>query len=539
MRHRVFLLCAALAMAWGSADRAMGQRVGSDPRPNVVLILADDMGFSDLGCYGSEIFTPNLDKLARHGLQFLQFYNTARCCPTRASLLTGLYPHQTGVGHMMNDFGRPGYKGNLNHDCATIAELLHEAGYQTMMCGKWHVTRFVNREGPKHTWPLQRGFDKFYGTIHGAASYFDPVTLTRDNQFLRRPQRGEYYYTDAISDTACQYIEQAGRSTKPFFLYVAYTAPHWPLHAPERVIARYRGKYATGWDELRLQRHRRMISMGIVDARWPLTPRDSRVRSWQQNRYQTWQQRRMEVYAAQIDVMDRGIGRIIEKVRHVGAEQNTLIMFLADNGGCAEEIGPKWTGLHIPEKTYAGRPVQSGNNPNIMPGPEETYQSYGIAWANASNTPFRLYKHWVHEGGIATPLIVSWPAVIPSGRRLNDVGHVIDVMPTCLDVAKVKYPSAFAGYPLTPVAGKSLVPIFREKRREIGPIFWEHEGNRAVRDGKWKLVSRYPGNWELYDMQADRTELNDLAAKFPIIVEDLSRAYADWAKRSNVEPWKR
>ena len=541
MRQHVACSCIVLVFGIVLAEQAVAQFPARGTQPNIVVILADDMGFSDLGCYGSEIFTPNLDRLAKDGLRFTQFYNCGRCCPTRAALLTGLYPHQTGVGHMMTDYGRehPGYRGNLNRECATIAEVLRTAGYQTMICGKWHVTRFTDRGGPKHTWPLQRGFDKFYGTIHGAGDYFNPVTLTRDDNFV--PAAGaDYYYTDAISDYAVRYIEQAAGFRKPFFLYVAYTAPHWPLHAPPDVIARYRGKYATGWDTLREERYKRMIAMGIIKARWPLTPRDARVRAWQLNQYKSWQQKRMEVYAAQIDVMDRGIGRIMEKVRQLGIERNTLVMFLADNGGCAEELTPDWTGLHIPTKTRSGRAVQLGNNPNVEPGGADTYQSYGIAWANASNTPFRLYKHWMHEGGIATPFVVRWPAVITRTGGLTDrPGHVVDIMPTCLAAAKVRYPKRLGGYTLTPLAGESLLPIFEGGAGQRGAIFFEHEGNRAVRDGKWKLVCRFPGNWELYDMEADRTEMNDLAAKFPVIVEELARQYEAWAKRSKVEQWKK
>jgi len=306
------------------------------------------------------------------------------------------------------------------------------------------------------------------------------------------------------------------------------------------MISRYRGKYALGWDALRKQRHRKMISMGIVDPRWQPAPRDPRVRTWEQNAYKPWQQRRMEVYAAQIDLMDQGIGRIMERIRQTGEERNTLVMFLSDNGASAEEVSPQWKGIHIPTKTLHGRAVQSGNHPNIMPGPEDTYQSYGIAWANASNTPFRLYKHFVHEGGIATPMIVSWPAVIlQTGKLTHQVGHVVDIMPTCLEAAKVPYPKHFGGYTLKPLPGESLMPIFRGQTRRRGPIFWEHEGNRAVRDGKWKLVARYGGSWELYDMEADRTESNDLAARFPVLVQDLARAYATWAAKANVEQWRK
>jgi len=534
----VGVLAGVCALAGLLAGGMPGQAQTLDQPPNIVLILADDMGYSDLGCYGGEILTPNLDRLAKEGLRFRQFYNCGRCCPTRAALLTGLYPHQTGVGHMMTDYRRPGYRGNLNQRCVTIAQLLRAAGYQTMMCGKWHVTRFVAPEGPKYNWPLQRGFDKFYGTIHGAGSYFDPVTLTRDNHFIRRPELGDYYYTDAITDQAVLYLEEATRARKPFFLYVAYTAPHWPLHAPETAVRRYQGRYAAGWDAVRRRRYERMIGLGVISRRWELTPRDPRVRAWELNPYKAWQQRRMEVYAAQVDLMDQGIGRILEKLRQIGAEENTLVMFLSDNGGCAEEVGSNWTGLHIPENTHDGRPVQVGNDPRFNPGPEDTYQSYGIAWANVSNTPFRLYKHFAHEGGIASPMIVRWPRVIrPGNRWTNQVAHVIDIMPTCLEVARITYPTQFGGYNLTPLEGRSLVPVFEGRELSRGPLFWEHEGNRAVRDGKWKLVARHRGPWELYDMVADRTEMHDLAADFPVLVEQMSREYQAWAKRCNVEPW--
>ncbi len=530
-------LVAALTLIL-SDQSAIAQFSSEHHLPNVVLIMADDMGYSDLGCYGSEILTPNLDKLANDGLRFTQFYNCGRCCPTRAALMTGMYPHQVGMGHMLTDYHRPGYRGNLDTEVATVAELLGAAGYQTLMCGKWHLTRFVDREGPKYNWPLQRGFDRFYGTICGAGSYFNPVTLTRDNFFLKPPE-GDYYYTDAMSEQAVAMLEAASRVNKPFFLYVAYTAPHWPLHAPDGVVRRYRGKYALGWDKMREQRHKRMKALRVVSPAWTLSPRDSRVRSWETNPYKLWQQRRMEVYAAQVDLMDQGVGRILEKVRQLNAEQNTLVVFLSDNGASAEEIGPDWTGLHIPEKTRSGQAVHQGNNPNMLPGSASTFQSYGIAWANASNTPFRLYKHWVHEGGIASPMIVRWPAVIRQGGQLTQqVAHIMDLMPTILAAAKVPYPSHFKGYTLRPLEGRSLLPVFEGKPFRRDPLFWEHEGNKAVRDGKWKLVTHSRGNWALYDIETDRTEMSDLAKQFPVIVQDLQQQYEAWAKRCNVEPWR-
>lgn len=507
-------------------------------RPNIVLIVADDMGFSDLACYGGELETPNLDRLAKSGIRFTQFYNTARCCPTRASLLTGLYPHQAGVGHMV-DTGRPdlpGYRGDLNRNCVTIAEVLRDAGYHTLMVGKWHVTPVSES---KHNWPLQRGFERYYGTIHGAGSYYDPVMLVRDNERVE-PDRADFYYTDALGRQAAKWIEDYVRRGAPFFLYVAFTAPHWPLHAPADSIAKYRGRFRAGWDELRRERYRRMVRMGLLDPRWSLTARDSRAPAWESVSHRDWQMRRMEVYAAMVEHMDRAVGAIVGALRRVGAEADTLLLFLSDNGGCAEEIGPQWRGLHIPKATRAGQPVVIGNLPHVLPGPENTYQSYGVPWANLSNTPFRLFKHWVHEGGIATPLIAHWPrGIAKPGSVVHQPGHVIDLMATCVDVAAARYPETYLGQPITPLEGKSLVPVFQGRNPEPrGPLFWEHEGNRAVREGRWKLVSRYPEQWELYDLEADRTETNDLSRRHPDVAERLARLYQDWARRCGVEPWE-
>jgi len=532
----VGLTAAALTMpGCTNAFQSLG---GKGKRPNIILIMADDMGYSDIGCYGGEIRTPNLDRLAAGGLRFTQFYNTARCCPTRASLMTGLYQHQTGVGHMMNDRGYDGYRGDLNNRCVTIAEVLKQAGYSTYMSGKWHVTKSVKPDGDKHNWPLQRGFDRFFGTIHGAGSFYDPYSLTRDNTQIH-PDSDDFYYTNAISDNAVKFIREHTASN-PFFMYVAYTAPHWPMHALPRDIAKYKGRYARGWDALRAQRHKRMIEMGIVEGKWKLTERDSRVPPWEQAENKQWHQRRMEVYAAMVDCLDQGIGRIVSELKagNAGSFENTLIFFLADNGGCAEEILPTWKGLHFPETTRDGRPVRQGNDPSVMPGPEDTYQSYGIPWANASNTPFRLYKHWVHEGGIATPLIAHWPSNMKArGELCHQPGHLIDIMVTCIDVAGAKYPSRYKGHKITPMEGKSLLPAFDNKPIELQALYWEHEGNRAIRKGKWKLVSKYPGRWELYDLEADRTELNNLADKHPGLVRELAAMYNAWSKRSLVVPW--
>lgn len=504
-------------------------------RPNIVLMMADDMGYSDIGCYGGEIATPNLDSLARGGVRFTQFYNTARCCPTRASLLTGLHPHQAGIGHMV-DTGRqlPGYRGDLNGQCVTIAEALRPAGYRTAMSGKWHVTPVTES---KHNWPLQRGFEKYYGIIHGAASFFDPVTLVRDNEYAPNRRR-DFYFTDAIGENATRYIEEFGKGQDPFFLYVAFTSPHWPLHALESDIAKYKGRYKGGWDALREERHARMKKMGIVDGRWPLTARDDKSPAWADAPNKDWYERRMEVYAAQVDRMDQNIGRILAKLKETGQEQETLVLFLSDNGGCAEELGPNAAARHIPKVTLDGRPVVQGNRPGLMPGGPETYQSYGLPWANASNTPFRRYKHWTHEGGISTPLIARWPSQIrKTGGFTQQPGQLVDLMATCLDAGGAQYPSERQGEKVKPLEGKSLLDAARGAKPVARELYWEHEGNRAVRAGDWKLVSQHPGDWELYDLKADRTELNNLAAAQPARVAELKGKWEAWARRANVEPW--
>jgi len=508
--------------------------------------MADDMGFSDLGCYGGEIHTPNLDKLASNGLRFSQFYNAARCCPSRASLLTGLYAHQTGLGYMTgNDYGLPGYRADLNEHCVTISQVLQSAGYHTYISGKWHVTRSILEDGTRDNWPLQRGFDKFYGTLIAAGSYWDPITLMRDNDFIK--PEGDYYYTEAISENAVEFIRDSD-TRDPFFLYVAYTAPHWPIHAREETIAGYNGWFSKGWDSLRLERYERMLEMGILQPEWLLSPGDTmKSGPWKNAMHKDWEQRRMEVYAAMIDHLDQGVGQILEALEKKGELGNTLIFFLSDNGG--EDLehrhgeignsGKPWNIMaYVPLKTRDGRDVLAGDIPGIMPGPDDTYQGYG-QWANLSNTPFRKYKTYVHEGGISTPFIVHWPAGILATRNewRNQPAHIIDIMPTCLEVAGVTYPSEFQRYSITPVEGLSLVPVFDNKPSGHKTLFWEHEGNRAVRKGKWKLVSEFPEGWELYDLEADRTELNNLAGEYPDKVKELEKLYNDWAKRCNVVPW--
>jgi len=540
----------------------------SKEKPNIILIMSDDMGYSDIGCYGSEIHTPNLDGLAENGLRFTQFYNTARCCPTRASLISGLHPHQAGVGHMMNDRGTPSYQGDLNQQCVTIAEVLSSSGYSTYMTGKWHVTPLMpSRENPsKHNWPLQRGFDRFFGTIHGAGSFYDPNSLTSGNEFIAPDE--DFYYTDAISDTAVKFISEHS-GDEPFFLYVPYTAAHWPMQALPEDIAKYQGMYDKGWDELRKERYARMLEMGLIRPEWrmseayPATP-------WEDEELKDWHAACMEVYAAMIDNMDQGIGRIIGALEERGELDNTLIFFLQDNGACAENYGWGRSGADTirvdpdaikpypsgylqtdmePLQTRDGRPVRVGYG--VYPGPADTYVGYDISWANASNTPFRMFKHWTNEGGISTPLIVHWPEGFADKGELRwQPGQLPDIMATCVDVAGADYPEEFRGNQITSMEGTSLVPAFSNRELDREYLYFEHEGNRAIRKGKWKLVSEawsWPfmhdtnnelafEKWELYDLETDRTELNNLADQFPDIVEELAAEWLKWGEGTGAIP---
>ncbi|MFN3168313.1 MAG: arylsulfatase [Phycisphaeraceae bacterium] len=521
------LACCLTVIAW------------ADPAPpNIVIILADDMGYSDIGCFGGEARTPNLDKLARHGVRFTQFYNTGRCCPTRASLLTGLYPHQAGVGHMTSDRGKPGYRGRLNDRCVTIAEVLRPAGYHTAAAGKWHVTPFSYHTGvggDRDTWPLQRGFDRFVGSLAGGGNYYGPKGWMVDNQ-PAEPGEG-FYYTDAVADAASTFVNQTP-DDQPLFLYIAFTAPHWPLHALEDDIKKYRGVYDQGWDAVREARYQRMIEMGLVDERWALPPRDKRAKAWDEvGDQRAWRAAQMAAYAAMIDRMDQGIGRVVAALQRTGRFDNTLILFLSDNGGCEEDV--RLPGI----KRFATNDQDTsrwGNRPDVMPGPADTFQSYAIPWANASNTPYRWYKSEVHEGGIATPLIAHWPAGTAeqvAGTLNHRPGHVIDLMATCVAVSGATYPDTHRDTAVQPMQGVSLrgalrgEPIVRE-----APLYFEHEGNRAIRDGRWKLVKLRNGPWELYDLEADRTELNDLARRQTERVEMMKRQWQTWAEHANVLP---
>jgi len=512
-----------------------------------VLILADDMGFSDIASYGGEASTPALDRLAEGGVRMTQFYNTARCSPSRASLMTGLHPHQVGIGILNFDDAPDGYPGNLGQECATVAEVLKASGYATCLSGKWHLA--VDMDTPNDAWPTRRGFDHFFGTLEGAGSFYQPRTLVRGEENVEEEALAEgWYYTDAITDDAVGFVRQHGetRPTDPFFLFLSYTAPHWPLHAHDEDIAKYRNRFDAGWDELRAQRLQRLVASGIISPDWPLSDRDARVSAWDDAQDKQWEASRMEVYAAQIDRMDQGIARVLQELEDSQRLEDTLVIFLSDNGGCAEEMSPEsvkdfvTSFVPLKEVSRRGEPVVPGNVPGLTPGPEETYQSYGRAWANLSNTPFREYKHWVHEGGISTPLIAHWPRGLGQpGSVRTTPSQLVDVLPTLVEVAGADYPRYRAGHPLPPAEGRSLLPALRGESAPTRDLFWEHEGNCAVRRGRWKLVRKHGRKWELYDIEADRTELRDVAGAdeaMEILVAELAEAYGAWADRCGVIP---
>lgn len=514
--------------------------LSASERPHVILVMVDDMGFSDLGYHGSEIETPNIDSLAYGGIRFSQFYNSGRCCPTRATLLTGLHPHQAGIGWMTQPPGSnrgknepPAYQGYLNRQCATVAEVLREHGYATFLSGKWHLG--MNAED---RWPLQRGFDRFYGCLSGATRFFHPHGdrgITHDNEPIESPEsttEEDFYTTDAFTDYGIRFMrEHLEKGEGPFFLYLAYTAPHWPLQAFEDDIAKYRGRYREGWDKLREERHRRQVELGLVDESWELSPRTPGIPDWDSldEKKRDEMDLKMAVYAAMVDRVDQNMGRLTGFLHDAGIFEDTLLIFLSDNGACQE-----------------GGMLGRGEFHDVEKRNEQSNNSYGEAWANAGSTPFRLYKHFAHEGGAATPFFLHWPAKI--GLREDWYGEpaqLIDIVPTILDVAGADYPEKMHGNEIPALDGVSLRPAFEGRSLERGePVFLEHETNAFVRDGDWKLVGREvaahagtdPSKWELYDMARDRTETNDLAGARPEKVRELAAKWEEWADRVGVYP---
>ena len=482
-------------------------------RPNILIILADDLGFSDVGCYGGEINTPHIDSLAKDGMRFTQFYNCARCVPTRQSLLTGLYPQQVDGKHSV-----------------TFAEVLRGAGYRTLMTGKWSGYPGL---------PTEHGFDRYYGLTDGTCNYFNPGKRrlgesepAKDYGQVRAwaidgktyrpytPQDPNWYATDAFTDYALAYLDEYAGEERPFLLFLSYTAPHHPLQAPEEEIAKYRGKYKMGWDKLREQRWQRMQELGLTAANWQLSARDADAPGWEDVENKDQWDLSMAVYAAMVDRMDQNIGRVLSKIRELGEEENTLVLFLSDNGACAEV---------------------NNQTPDIPPGPMESYRTYDVPWANAGDTPFRKFKCWTHEGGICTPLIVKWPKVIEAVTINRAPGHVIDLMPTLCEISGAAYPERFDNSNILSCEGKSLVPLLHGRQRESHAILcWEHIGNKAVRQGDWKIVqprrSTNLKSWELYNLAKDRTEIHNLAPTSQKRVERMARAWQDWARRTGFKP---
>ncbi len=514
-------------------------------KPNIVLILADDLGYSDLGCYGAELDTPNLDALAFDGVRLTNFYNTARCSPSRASLLTGVHPHQAGIGVLTGDDRPTGYAGDLAPQSVTLAEVLRDGGYRTGMVGKWHMSADV--ESPSPSWPTRRGFDHFVGTLSGCGSYFDPGTLTRGEENVEHEARDpEFFYTTMISDEAEQFIDSNAQAADPFFLYVAYTAPHWPLHALPRDIDHYHGRFDEGWDVLRERRLERQRMLGIATGDAELSPRDPANPMWDDTADKDWQARRMEVYAAQVTELDDGVGRIVDRLKAQGIYENTMIVFLSDNGASPEEL-PHQERFSFMERsdifrkvTRDGSTVQLGNDSSIWPGTENTYSSYGRAWANVSNTPFRMYKKWAHEGGIAAPFLVHWPAGrLHEGSIMHEPLQLTNVAPTLLEAAGIEHPARRDNRTTLALEGTSFLPGLRGETF-VGPreLYWEHAGNAAIRKGNWKLVRFFGHPWELYDIDQDPAELRNLAATHGDIVDDLAAAWQAWAQRVSVVPFE-
>ncbi|REJ88290.1 MAG: arylsulfatase [Planctomycetota bacterium] len=548
--HRIatFILIPIAFLASISVNLQAEDRV-----PNIILILVDDMGYSDLGCYGGEIQTPHIDALARGGLRFSTFYNAGRCCPTRASLLTGLYAHQTGVGRMTRDEKLPGYRGRLMRNCVTIAEVLRDAGYHTAMAGKWHLS--VTEMLPRHmrhlnnqlirptfsdveTYPVSRGFDRHYGIIWGVVNFFDPFTLVNDLEPVRSVPE-DYYITDALNDYAVRCLEEHDPESGPIFLYLAHTAPHWPLHALPEDIEKYQDTYTAGWRPVRDARYRRQVEMGLIDPQTcRLSPRHPAEANWATNEHRDWDARAMAVHAAMIDRVDQGLGRVIAKLKEKQMFDNTLILFLSDNGASPERPGVP--GFDRVSETRDGRPVQYFG-PDMprdrLPGDETTVAGIGPMWANVSNTPFRYWKGSHFEGGIRTPMIAHWPAGLTAKANsiTHQPGHLIDVMATCLEVAGLDYPEEYDGHAITPLEGRSLLPILEGRERAgHAALYFEHYDERAMREGDWKLVAAEKSAWELYDLRVDQSELNNVAAEHPERVEAMVARWQAWAERCGV-----
>ncbi len=524
-------------------------------KPNIVIILADDLGYSDLGCYGGEIETPNLDRLAQNGMRFTRFYNAGRSCPTRASLLTGLYPHQAGIGRMTFDQQQPGYRGTLTRNGVTIAEVLKESGYQTGMIGKWHVAEtplrpdqrkwlahqvYYEKFAPKNNYPVNRGFQDFYGTIYGVIDFFDPFSLVNGDKPVRTVP-DDYYATIAMTDSAVAYVRRYSRSERPFFLYLSYHTPHWPLHALPEDIKKYEDIYKVGWERIRAERYNRMKKMKLFGKADNFLSEPHTEDNWQKNPAKEWDARAMAVHAAMVDRMDREIGRLLAELENKNELGNTLILFLSDNGASNEDCQNYSPGENDrPDETRHGEKIIYPRKKEVLPGPQTVFASIGTRWANVANTPFRFWKAKSYEGGICTPMIAYWPEGIKQeGKINNEIGHIVDIMATCIEISSSDYPQEYNDHRIQPCEGISLIPIFETgKRRGHNEIYFEHFHEKALIDKEgWKIVM--PGNnqsWELYNLNDDRSEKVNLASKYPQKVKKMERKYFDWEKRCMVVP---
>lgn len=505
--------------------------------PNIVLILADDLGWSDAGCYGGEIPTPNIDRLAAGGLRFTQFYNNSVCGPSRASLLTGLYAQR--IGHSGMKWNQPtDYTRSI-----TLGEALQRAGYHTMMVGKWQDPDL----------PARRGFDRFFGPMcAGKVSYYDEVQLNPfylDTQRVKLPD--DFYLTDALTDHALKFLAdraaQPAPEKKPFFLYVAHLAPHWPMHAREADIAPHRARYRErGWDEWRAERLKFQRANGLVPAAWPLAPRPDTVHAWADDKFKDWQAERMAVYAAQVASIDRSTGRILEALRARGELENTLVLFLSDNGAAPDGgLKPSVGGFGFSVKGGStttwrldGKPVRVASGPDCLPGPADTFSAYGLAWALMSDTPLHGTKLEGYEGGIRTPLIACWPKGIAArGKIVNDIGHLIDLMPTFLELAGANYPAELGDRKPLPLDGRSFAPVFSGQALPPRELAWRVPEHRVFRSGDWKIISKDEKSpWELYDLARDGTETTNLASQHPDVVAGLAAKWQAWAKQCSLKP---
>ena len=518
----------------------MSSLAQKDQRPNIVLILADDMGYSDLGCYGSEIQTPNIDQLARSGVRFTQFYNCARCCPTRASLLTGKYPHQVGIKSMGS---------TLSQNSATIAEVLRLGGYHTGMAGKWHLSETKAMKGdqdqllwlshrqdstgfaPLASYPFNRGFEEHWGTIWGVVNYYDPFSLVHNEEVIQQVPK-DFYVTDFITEKSIEMIDQFGKDGHPFFLYIAENAPHWPLQARPEDIEKYKGVYDEGWDVLREKRYRQLIKLGIIDPKTALPAPNKSGKAWADCENKSWEAKHMEAHAAMVDRIDQGVGKVIEKLRQTGKLENTIIFFLSDNGASPER--GYLPGFDRPGQTRDGKEIQYKDFDR--PGAEGTWGYLGAAWAGAINAPFVYWKKESYEGGACTPFIVYCPKALQgiSNTFNRGVAHVMDILPTCMELAGVGYPSTINGLKSSPIEGKSILPLLQNQIKTThDTLFWEHEGGRAVRIGDWKMAALNGHPWELFDLARDRTETKDLAAAYPEKVKQMNELWESWLKRVN------